>query len=215
MLISLLISLPIFSLLLLPDHISSQWIYVILFLSYILYIIFIILLTPLFVSNPRFLIFTVIIAVLSLCIYYSWPRNININYDGVKYQAGNQNTYENVKVNVEGKLRKKLFSGEAEFNGKIIMDGTTLDYSKYPNYPLTFNSKGAGTLNYIKSGKTIAYGSIVISDSFKDMAVMIYENDGWSSQDGWVIFAPCSNREEAAAASNILFKRLNPDVTIK
>lgn len=160
----------------------------------------------------RLSILLVIIAVLSLCIYYSWPRNININYDGVKYQAANQNTYENVKVNVEGKLRKKLFSGEADFNGKIIVDGITLDYS---NYPLTFTNKGTGVLDSIKSGNIITYGSIIISNSFDNFTIMIYENGEWSSKDGWLISAPCRNRKEAEATSNLLFKRLNPEINIK
>jgi len=160
----------------------------------------------------RFLMFSAIIAVLSFCIYYSCPRNININYNGVKYQTGNQDTYENVKVNVEGKLRKKLFSGKAEFNGKIILNDKQFDYSAFP---LDLDNKGSGILEYKKSDDPIIYGSIVISGSFENMAVMIYENGGWSSKDGWVISAPCNNREEAAAASNLLFKRLNPGLNIK
>lgn len=159
-----------------------------------------------------FLMFSAVIAVLSFCIYYSWPRNININYDGVKYKAGNSDAYENVKVKIEGKLRKKLFSGKAEFNGGIIMDGITLDYS---NYPLTFTNKGVGILDSIESGNMITYGSIIINDYFDSMTIMIDENGGWSSKDGWVISAPCSSRKEAEATSNLLFKRLNPDINIK
>lgn len=210
-LISSLIALPLFSRLVLPDNLSFQT-YVILFLCSILYIIFILLISPFFINNLRFPVFLIIAAILSLCIYYSWPRNININYDGVKYQAGNQNTCENVKINVEGKLRKKLFSGEAEFNGKIIADGINLDYS---NYPLTFTNKGLGVLDSIKSGNFITYGSIIISNTFDNMTIMIYKNGEWSSEDGWLISAPCSNREEAAAMSDLLFKRQHPDVNIK
>ncbi|MDV3428979.1 MAG: hypothetical protein LIR50_18465, partial [Bacillota bacterium] len=130
----------------------------------------------------------------------------------VKYQAANQDTYENVKVNVEGKLRKKLFSGEAKFNGKIIVDGITLDYS---NYPLTFTKKGSGVLDFIKDGSFNTYGSIIISNSFDNMTIMIDKNGEWSSEDGWLISAPCSNIKEAAAISNLLFKRSNPEINIK
>jgi hypothetical protein len=171
------------------------------------------------VNNKKIILFSVVFVMLlgiGFCIVYAYPRNINCSYDGIKYQAGSNENVESVKVYVEGKLRKRLFNKGNEFSGKVIMDDIHFDYLVSS---LKFDNKGLGLLEYRQSSNMNLYGNMLISGMFKNITIQIFEKDNggnsWDSTAGWLISAPCNNREEAVVVSNVLIKRLNKEAIIK
>ena len=55
---------------------------------------------------------------------------------------------------------------------------------------------------------TSFYGRMSMNKKFEKVTIQIYDQvpygGGWSSENGWVISAPCSNRNEAVRLSNEL-----------
>jgi hypothetical protein len=170
-------------------------------------------------NNKNIILFStafIILLGIGFCIIYTYPRNINCNYQGIKYQAGSTQSVKSVQIYVDGKLRKRLFNRGNEFSGKVIIDDIDFDYLVSS---LKFDNKGLGLLEYHQSINMNLYGNMLISGMFKNITIQIFEKEtggnSWDSTDGWLISAPCNTREKAAVISNVLIKRLNKEVIIK
>lgn len=145
---------------------------------------------------------------LSITIPMESPKNIEYKYDGIKYQAGNLQSSEPIRIEINGKYVKKVFSAYVDFEGTIKVGEEVF------NGPIRFNKYKMGPL-----GEGY-YGMIFIKGIFEKLTIEIHEPDAngvysWSGMDGWLISAPCTNRAEAVAVSNELIGKLYKPLIIK
>lgn len=158
----------------------------------------------------------ILLLVLGASILYIYPRNIGVNYNGIKYQAKSTDSATSVNIKIEGNLRKKLFNKGSKFYGKIIIDNITFEYTEWPLY---FDKRNVGLLEYREADNMKTFGQIITSNSFKTFTLEVFktQNGGysWNSGDGWLISAPANNRNEAVEISNVLLKKLHAETVIK
>lgn len=144
-------------------------------------------------------------------ISYTGSRDIDIRYNGIKYQAGNLQSFEPIIIEIKGSYSKRLFSREAEFNGTIKLWERVVS-----DKPIKFNKYKMGVLDTDDG----IFGMIFISDMFEKLTIEIHESNqkgghSWNSNNGWLISGPCNNRGEAVEISNILEQRLHRELVIK
>lgn len=158
-----------------------------------------------------------IIVVITLClitwVYMSFtqPKVIHYNYKGIKYQAKNLQVSEVIDIKVDGKYVSRLFGKYVLFDGTI-----KIGEKVFAGEQIAFNKYNMSTLQ----SDDVLYGTIYISNEFKELTIEVLELDlnggnSWSAQDGWMISAPCNNREEAVQISNMLIQRLHKNLVIE
>ncbi|MCC5910934.1 MAG: hypothetical protein JJT76_10915 [Clostridiaceae bacterium] len=132
-------------------------------------------------------------------------QQISYDYQGIRYQAGSHEIVEPANVKVNGRYVTTLFGKPKKFNGTIVIDNHTFDYS---THPLKFNKSNFAFL-YLNRH----YGNLYISNNFQSLTVQVYEKNqqggSWSSNGGWLISAPANNRKEAVKVSNKLFQKMD------
>ncbi|OPA78703.1 hypothetical protein BVG16_12670 [Paenibacillus selenitireducens] len=168
------------------------------------------------------LVFTILVIVI-LIIYY--PKEININAQGIKYGYGTEivESEKLVNVQIEGKLYKSI-TGKRKFEGTIDIEGeelpVPLDQRKLT---ILISDEGAGVINYpyftyrkdngaTNGSHTYYYGTLVINRNFTNATIFvgnhseIKDNRGtaWNSVSGQVITVPSSSRAEAIHITNEL-----------
>jgi len=170
-------------------------------------------------NNKNAILFStvfILLLVLAASILYIYPRNISVNYDGIKYQSGSTDNGTSVNIEIEGNLRKKLFNKGSKFYGKIIIDDKTFEYAEWPLY---LDNKNVGLLEYREADNMKTFGQIITTNSFETFTLEVFktQNGGysWNSGDGWLISAPANNRNEAVEISNVLLKTLHAETVIK
>jgi len=158
----------------------------------------------------------ILLLVLGASILYIYPRNISVNYNGIKYQCGSTDNSTSVNIKIEGSLRKKLFGKSSKFYGKIIIDDINFEYTEWPLY---LDKKNVGLLEYREADNMKTFGQVITSNSFKTFTLEVFKTQkggySWNSGDGWLISAPANNRNKAVEISNVLLKKLHPETVIK
>jgi len=150
------------------------------------------------------------IFILGVCLYtwfymsYTRPIDIHYEYNGIKYQSGNLQSAEPIRIEINGKLTKELYREYGEFDGTIkvgenIFTGRTMVFNKDKMASLE-SSEGF-------------YGMIFVDNNFRKLTIEIFEPTGngsytWDDRTGWMISAPCNDRVEAVRISNILAHQL-------
>lgn len=153
-----------------------------------------------------FIIFVLIATVVEL--YFVFPRRFVKSYEGLKYSLGDTKKQEKVKISLKGNLRKNFmrpdsFTGEVVI-GNVVLANAFIDIDGKSN---VLYKAGAGAGTDFK-----AYGTAYANEGLQSLSITVYDDEkGWSSNDGAVISAPASNRNEAIEVSNKLMK----DVLIK
>lgn len=163
-------------------------------------------------SGYGILFMIVIVIFLTIYLYLSYTRPINIQYkySGIKYQAGNLQSAEPINVEIKGKFVRELSGSYGEFIGTVKV-GELI----FADKPIGFNKYKMGTLY---SGEK-QYGMIFIGDKFEKLTIEIDEPTdygySWSAKNGWMISAPCNDRKKAVVISNLLEQKLHKDLIIK
>lgn len=156
------------------------------------------------------------IFILAVCLYtrfymsYTSPKDIQLKYDGIKFQCGNLQSAEPISIEINGKLTRELrqlfvkYDTYGEFNGTIKVGEKIFTCS-----PIVFN-KDKWTSLETSVG---LYGDIFINDMFQKLPIEILEplgNGGysWNANNGWMVSAPCNDRIKATEISNILEEKL-------
>lgn len=133
------------------------------------------------------------------------PKDINVRYEGVKYQAGNIGVVKLISIEICGRYWNGLFGEDDRFEGQIMIDNLLLDYTQIS---LGINKDKSASLDLGVNNYSSTYGSMHISNIFEKVTIRIYEqvqNGGsWNSGNGWLISAPCNTRNEAVRLSNEL-----------
>jgi hypothetical protein len=163
-----------------------------------------------FLLSDRFIL-TMLGAVICLFtwfyISYNQVEYIEYKYNGIKYQAGHLQSAEPINIEVKGEYVKKLFVKEVEFYGTI-----KVGESVFTCDPIGFNE--------YKMGELESDRMMYISGRFEKLTISILEPNqyggySFSYRNGWMISAPCTDREDAVKISNALVQRLHRGLVIE
>ncbi|MCM3630564.1 hypothetical protein M3194_24840 [Paenibacillus glycanilyticus] len=167
-------------------------------------------------------------------IYLKYPRTIDLELIGVKYQLGSEgakSATEPATVVIKGKLHKSL-KGERVFKGYITIVGEVIPVPKdQRKLAIHFSSDGWGVMNYPygifdkygeqgSRAKPGIYQSHIIfaNKDFRQVTLLLktpdqqseYENGDsqsvWNAENGKMLSAPATTREEALTLSNKLMR---------
>ncbi|MBD3919892.1 hypothetical protein H8B09_14105 [Paenibacillus sp. PR3] len=179
----------------------------------------------------------VIIIGVAWIIYVKYPRTIDLELAGVKYQLGSEGAklgVEPATVVINGKVHTSL-KGERVFKGLIQIVGEQIPVPQdQRTVEIHFVNNGWGLISYPyfiydKRGVTIGSDiyqshSIFANKDFSQVTLLLKTSDQqpdskdgdpqtvWNSENGMMLSAPASTREEALALSNKLMRGfLKPD----
>ena len=152
-------------------------------------------------KNHKIILLIVLIFIIGIYLFYVYPRQINITYNAIEYQIGNTQIEKPVKINIDGFYYNKILSKDT-FGGII-----TINDKKLIANNLLINENGQIlSIADSNSGLTSSYGAIFASNKLNSLTICVYDNRGWSSNDGLMLSAPCNNRAGALAVSNRLLR---------
>lgn len=142
----------------------------------------------------------IVICVIAIAIYYTFPKIINVTLNGVSYKINNKQQQEKVTIKINGSygkriLMKDLFIGSITI-GDLRCDGVEIsvgDNSR--SYWLSYIDKNT------KHVKT--YGEIFTDNTFSKFTISVVGEVG---EDGIMISAPAKDRVDAVKISNELIK---------
>jgi hypothetical protein len=171
-------------------------------------------------TNIRALLVICIIVCLVLFGIYKFNQSYKIHYTyhGIKFQSYDLNYAKSLNIEINGIYKKGYFSQSDLFDGQIIIDGDMCygilgDGTRSNKY--AFNKE---KVSIIESDNF--KGSIFIGDMMREITIEINEPNitggaSFSYMNGWIISAPCENREQAVYISNKLVQNIYKDVLIK
>ena len=154
-------------------------------------------------------------------VYKTFPRSIDVTLTGVKYQLsaeGAKAGTEPATVVIQGKLYTSL-KGEHTFKGVVSIVGeqipVPLDQRKLE---IHFASEGWGVMAYpyihynqrgAVEGVDIYNSHILFANKHFSQVTLLLSTPQkvWNSDNGYMISAPASTREEALTMSNNLMRK--------
>lgn len=160
--------------------------------------------------NKKFIYILIglVVCFASFTFFYTYPKEINKSFNGILFQLGSENSdfEETVQIKVNGKIKQELF-GNRYFIGTITINDQVLPPSDAREQQVKFiiGDYNGALIQYIRKDSILAYGKIFIKNDFDALTIAIYEDDGWDSEDGKILSAPATNREEALKIANELF----------
>lgn len=166
------------------------------------------------------LIWIVVAVVVVGLIYYFLPRQIQMEAPGIKYRLGveNQGTVKPVYVHIKGALYRGWL-GNRTFRGTLGIEGEELPVSEVNReLEIQLDKNNFGWLHYYNVQDEFLglylYGTVTFAKDYSKVTFNIHEKDSdyssqWNGEDGLMLSAPASNREEALQISNELMGRYN------
>ncbi|MCT4598137.1 MAG: hypothetical protein N4A50_09710 [Vallitalea sp.] len=161
------------------------------------------------------LIFGILIVVIYIIMLI--PRDFNKTYEGVKYRLGDKGNITLEKVTIEFKgevfrdlILKEKFRGKLKINDFIIPQKECLKESFVIDFEY-HNRIKIEDLNldrYANRMKRTFYGDLYMNRSRKKLSIVVLEDGKWSSEDGLIISAPSTTREEALEITNELMRHM-------
>lgn len=161
------------------------------------------------------IVITVIVVVMAALIF-PWPKDFNKEFNGIKYQIGqdNQNYLKEVKVTFIGEFKESYFGLiEDRFVGNIYIDG--VDIYKNKGFELGFDEERTTVIAHrcfipteLKM-KVLSYGKLYLSEELDALVIELYDdynNPAFNKLDGYVIVAPAYNRGDAVEIVDELVK---------
>jgi hypothetical protein len=152
--------------------------------------------------------------------YLFWPITVDFEAQGMKYRLGSPGAPEErlLSVRIKGKIYRENLKGDRRFHGTIELEGEEIPVPE--RFRETDFMKFRGADHYFvwfpyvdRFGRPDQYimGNLFMNDDFSRMALTLFEYEetgrGWGADDGLMVAAPASNREEAVALSNALMQR--------
>lgn len=149
-----------------------------------------------------FILIFIFVLVLLIIIY---PKKYEKDFTGIIYRLGkeNQEYCESVSISFKGKLTRlpllnNKYVGDIIIGDKKMLEGT-LEFDSH-NSAIIFDSN----LN--------SYGQVYFDDDYNNLTITVFEptgsvsEKGWDGENGLMISAPATCREEALHISNELMK---------
>lgn len=138
--------------------------------------------------------------------YYTFPRKVNLAYDGIKCNINDQQQQEQVKINLTGFYHNQIFAKDF-FRGSV-----TIDNEIYPDLKLLIEDQlqMIQYRDYEGSGKLHTYGEAFIEENLKALTILLVHDteNGWEGEDGLILSAPAKNKAEALEIYNKLMKKI-------
>jgi len=173
----------------------------------------------------------VIIIGVAWMMYVKHPHTIDLELAGVKYQLGSEGAKsgtEPATVVIQGKLHTSL-KGERVFKGIVQIVGEQIPVPQdQRKVEIHFSKDGWGVIAYpyfiygergaIKDTNIFQSHSIFANKDFSQVTLLLRAPDqqsdsedgnsqtAWNSENGMMLSAPASTREEALALSNKLMR---------
>lgn len=150
--------------------------------------------------------------------WYLTPKHYNKTLDGVYYQLGKEGVIENIKVNLNGKLRYHI-NGTKSFRGVIHITGENVPQIPKDRSELELLYSGGNFASIVSfyrinkdgtiGGGIYHYGAVYINDDFTEFTIALTNdmNKQWKPTDGFMITAPAKDRKEAIHISQQLMKK--------
>ncbi|MFE4711368.1 hypothetical protein ACFRAM_10890 [Paenibacillus sp. NPDC056722] len=166
----------------------------------------------------KILVILALMVVLATTWYFT-PKRYSTTLDGVYYQLGEEGIIEDVKIQLNGKLRNHI-NGIKSFNGVVDIEGEkvpqlTKDRSKlelhYPggNFGSILSPFRAKDDRGAIAADVYYYGTVYINNDFTKFTITVSndKNKQWTPTNGFMITAPASDREEAITISQELMRK--------
>ncbi|MWC29979.1 hypothetical protein [Paenibacillus sp. MMS18-CY102] len=155
---------------------------------------------------------------------YTFPRSIDVTLHGVKYQLGTDGAKagtESATVVIHGVSRMSIW-GDRTFKGRVTVVGENIPVPEdQRELEIRFMRDGYGPMTYVywervnghTVGKIYGYHTIFANKDFSEVTLLVLspvklangeEGKSWNGDNGFMITAPTSNREDAVALSNKL-----------
>ena len=165
--------------------------------------------------KPITIILVLLLLILSII---PWPKSIDSEIEGIRYQLGHENMdySEKVSIKFDGTYyRSVLGVFKRSFKGYIYINGLIInsDEAFYLKFDRWDRSDLRQTYYYYDENrvKSEHFGTLYADGNFQAITINImigtYERKNWNSGDGFMISAPAANREEALELSRDL---MNP-----
>ncbi len=148
----------------------------------------------------------------TVIVIYFFPWKYSLSLDGVKFQlsAENEAVYKPLTITMDGRMYKNI-NGTKNFRGNLTIEGEIISESDIPrSVEISFDKDNYANLTFTTTfGCTFQYGDIFMNKSFDELFIRIYDekdsgHTSWDRENGTVISAPASNREEAISIYNKL-----------
>lgn len=145
----------------------------------------------------------VIVLIAAICLL-PWPRQISVTHEGYEWRINDESHGVLRQVNVEGTYFDYLFR-EDTFSGVVAIDG-------YPTATRFSSQVGDGQIALMTTdgdGRLKSLGFMYMRPDGSEMLICLYENGGWSGQNGLMITAPEFLRDFAVMTANRLIDELD------
>lgn len=151
------------------------------------------------------IVIVMIILILGLYVYYTYPRRFEKEHVGIEYRFGDNEYQKEVSIKIDGWYTKKIFSSDI-FQGSIMIDNLKLSKVK-----LKLKERILGFCGINEDvNEPVTYGTLYPGDKFEELTICVYEprentsGKHWSGSDGLMISAPAVDRNEALKLSQKL-----------
>ncbi|WP_337100044.1 hypothetical protein [Paenibacillus sp. YIM B09110] len=158
------------------------------------------------------------ISLIVYLVYVFYPKEVDLNAQGIKYQLGNQSDAleQPVTIHIMGKMYRS-FSGNRTFKGTVDIEGEELPVPENQREIVINFYKGRnGVLAYPYNKDAMPYiymvGQIYINRDFSRAAIAVLDKQQgdqgqWSGENGLMIAVPAANRSDALNISNELMNK--------
>jgi len=149
---------------------------------------------------------------------YIWPKEVVTEFDGIMFTEGDSMNYEEVNIQLNGHINKRMFGGE-RYLGKIIVDKMDVrEEWKTQTVRINFNTKGLGVMYYLDESnddaKLVPHAYVSIGDKGTSIVLSLIKDEDAETHmfaDSMMIAGPAADRAGAVDLANDLMRKFLDD----
>ena len=136
------------------------------------------------------------------------PRHISVVCQAMEWRCGDETVAVPRTVSVEGYYMDYLFRQD-RFDGSLQVEGYPITAQKLAS--ARFMVEGAAPLSYYaQAGMLYHFGQLLMDPDGRSLAILVYEDSGWSGDTGLVIAGPADSRADAVGLTRRLARQYSP-----
>ena len=147
-----------------------------------------------------------LLLIAALCLL-PFPKNIDITQSAILWRSGNPEDVQSTTVTLHGTYWDYLLL-EDKFDGSIRVEALPKTYGEMSIVPLGNGQLGLWYADEEMLMKSFG-GMFLRADG--SVLLLIHEEGHWDAEQGLMLTAPASTREEAVALANAMAKELSPN----